>query len=81
MAKIEGQNWVLGKYGLTIPNMNIVERIENLEPESMKDARQKLTSFEGKMAEVYLCEIFRLIPEKLRPVDRQVFQAYSARRL
>lgn len=77
IGKIQGQNWVLGKYGLTIPNLNIVQRVESLETDSLKDARQRLTSFEGKMSELYLREIFRLIPEKLRPAERQTFQDYD----
>jgi CRISPR/Cas system-associated endonuclease Cas1 len=79
LAKIEGENWVLGKYGLKIPSMNIVRGVESLEVDGLKDARQKLTSFEGKMSEVYLREIFKLLPEKLRPAERQSFQAYDAR--
>ena len=57
--------------------MNIAQRVESLETDSLKDARQRLTSFEGKMSEVYLREIFKLIPENLRPAERQTFQAYD----
>jgi CRISPR-associated protein Cas1 len=77
LSKIDGQNWVLNKYGLRIPNMNIRQKVESLVSDNLKDARQRLTSFEGKMSEVYLREIFKLIPEKLRPTERKAFQAYD----
>jgi CRISPR/Cas system-associated endonuclease Cas1 len=70
LSKIEGQDWVLGKHGLRIPNTNVPQRVENLESEDLKDARQKLTSLEGKYSEVYFKQIFGLIPEKLRPAER-----------
>jgi CRISPR-associated endonuclease Cas1 len=77
LSKIEGQDWVLGKHGLRIPNTNVPQRVENLESEDLKDARQKLTSLEGKYSEVYFKQIFGLIPEKLRPAERKGFRAYD----
>lgn len=77
LSKIEGQSWVLNKYGLKIPNSNILQRVENLESNDLKDARQKLTSLEGKYAELYFKQIFGLIPEKFRPAERKTFRAYD----
>jgi hypothetical protein len=43
LSKIQGQEWVLNKYGLEIPNMNIAQRVESLESNDLKELRLKLT--------------------------------------
>ena len=77
LSKIEGQNWVLNKYGLRIPNMNIPQRVENLESDSLQDLRLRLTGLEGKFSDMYFKQIFSLTPEDLRPAERKTFQAYD----
>ena len=75
LSKIEGQSWVLNKYGLRVPNMNIPQKVENLESDNLQDLRLKLTGLEGKFSDMYFKQIFSLIPEKLRPAERKTFQA------
>lgn len=77
MSKIEGQSWVLNKYGLKVPNMNISQKVERLESDNLATFRLKLTGLEGKFSDAYFKQIFSLIPEKLRPAERKTFQAYD----
>ena len=61
LSKIEGQTWVLNKYGLRVPNMNIAQRVESLETNDLVTFRLKLTGLEGKFSDIYFKQIFSLI--------------------
>ena len=53
------------------------EKIDKLESENLTSLRRKLTGIEGKYTEHYFRQIFRLIPEKLRPKKRVKYKAYD----
>lgn len=74
ISKVEGRNLLLRKYGLKPYPM----QIESLSSESLRQARQKLTTLEGNYDEHhYYLKIFSLIPEPLRPSNRMTFKAYD----
>jgi CRISPR-associated protein Cas1 len=76
-AKLEGQNAVLKKYGLTPLDPSTLLRIENLESESLESARKKLILIESHNAKRYFNQIFSLFPESIRPEGRTGFRAYG----
>ena len=53
LAKLEGQNYILRKYGLRPHDEKAKRLIENLPSDSLELARKKLISIEGKYAELY----------------------------
>jgi CRISPR-associated protein Cas1 len=72
--KIEGQNQVLAKYGLrqfsntmTFNNFN-----------DLKKLRYNLTNYEAHSSEYYFKEVFSLIPDRIRPLNRKTYKAYDA---
>jgi len=44
---------------------------------SLEQARKMLMSIEGKFDEQYFPQIFKLLPEKIRPDSRKTFKAYD----
>ncbi|HJX22978.1 MAG TPA: CRISPR-associated endonuclease Cas1, partial [Candidatus Bathyarchaeia archaeon] len=77
LAKIEGQNSVLRKYGLRTHDLDASRMVENVRTDDLESARRKLISIEGKFSELYFSQIFKLFSEKLRPSKRQTFKAYD----
>ena len=68
ISKIEGQNSVLEKYGLRPLDIDARNQIENAEFESLESARKKLVIIESHNAKLYFNQIFKLFPEKIRPL-------------
>lgn len=77
LAKLQGQQEVLKKYGLRFLDYIYFEKITDLQDESLIALRQKLTNIEAKCAQIYFQEIFSLFPENLRPKHRKTFKAYD----
>jgi CRISPR-associated protein Cas1 len=77
LAKLEGQNQVLSKYGLKRHDFSIIERVKNLKAESTSQFRTRLMSIEGHFSEKYFNQILSLIPESVRPDCRRTFKAYD----
>jgi CRISPR-associated endonuclease Cas1 len=77
VAKIEGQNYVLRKYGLRTHDLDARRLVESVKSDSLESARKKLISIEGKFSELYFSQIFKLFSDKLRPLRRQTFKAYD----
>jgi len=77
LAKLEGQNKVLTKYGLKLNDENILNMIESVNSESVESVRKRLISIEGKYSELYFNQVFSLFPEKFRPNKRTGFKAYD----
>jgi CRISPR-associated protein Cas1 len=77
LAKIEGQNQVLKKYGLKRLDFAYVERIKALQEKDLGKMRRKLTQIEAKCAKRYFHEVFGLFPEMVRPEKRKTFKAYD----
>ena len=77
-GKIEGQNQVLRKYGLLQHELTKVKvALSGVKSEELTKVRRKLVSFEGKFTEKYFEQIFKLLPEELRPERRKKFKAYD----
>jgi len=77
-GKIEGQNQVLEKYGLVRHDLVKAKvALSGIESEDLSKARRKLVSLEGKFTEKYFEQVFRLLPEELRPERRRKFKAYD----
>ena len=77
LSKIAGQEWLLNKYGLRIPNKNIPQKIKSLESDNLKNLRLRLTGLEGKFGDMYFEQIFKLFSEKIRPSRRHTYLAYD----
>jgi len=77
-GKIEGQNQVLKKYGLLQHELTKVKvALSGVKSEELNKVRRKLISLEGKFTEKYFEQVFRLLPEELRPERRKKFKAYD----
>jgi len=77
LAKVEGQNQVLKKYGLKRLDFAYFERIKCLQENDLAKLRRKLTQIEAKCAKQYFHEVFGLFPENVRPEGRKTFKAYD----
>jgi CRISPR-associated protein Cas1 len=77
LAKVEGQNQVLKKYGLRQLDFSTIEKIRSLELEDLDQLRRRLSTYEGHVSEVYFQRIFSLFSESLRPERRRGFKAYD----
>ncbi len=77
LAKMEGHNQVLKKYGLRRLDYSHFERVKTIEEPDIIRLRQKLTQIEARAAMLYFCEIYKLFPELIRPIRRSTFKAYD----
>ena len=77
LAKIQGQNQVLRKYGLRKLDFAMIERVKNLELESLNQLRRKLSTYEGHCSNAYFQQVFSLFLENVRPENRRTFKAYD----
>jgi CRISPR-associated protein Cas1 len=72
LAKIEGQNQVLKKYGLRLHDYSPIEQVKR------EDRLTALKGIEGRASNKYFRSIFGLIEESLRPARRRTFKAFDA---
>ena len=78
IGKLEGQNVLLGKYGLRSHDLGLLsDRVNRLKVESLDSLRGSLLQAEGVATNQYFKQIFQLIPEELRPETRKKFKAYD----
>lgn len=78
IAKIQGEISVLKKYKLDYTrNAHYLSEVEHLEFTNLKQTRQRLTVIEGHSAQEYFSKILRLFPEKIRPKNRETYNAYD----
>lgn len=77
IAKLNGQNIVLRKYGLEPHTDDFREKIEKTETKNLELFRRRMTGIEGKHTQKYYQQIFPLFPEKIRPESREGFMAYD----
>lgn len=75
LSRVEGQNQVLGKYGLKRNGFSVVESVKSLKADSK--FRAGLMCIEARASEKYFDQILSLIPEPLRPDRRKTFKAYD----
>jgi CRISPR-associated protein Cas1 len=73
LSKIEGQRRVLRKWG--IEERYKPDRL--IESGDIRKVRTSFTGTEGKYAEHYYRNIFKLIPENIRPERRRTYRAYD----
>jgi CRISPR-associated protein Cas1 len=73
--KIEGQNRVLAKYGLKQIGFKAEFNPDNID--DLKRLRYNLTNYEARCSEYYFKEVFGLIPDRIRPLNRKTFKAYD----
>ena len=73
LSKIEGQRMILKRYGIE----EVYKPELLLESNDLRKVRTNFTGAEGKYAEHYYKNIFKLIPENIRPVKRYGFRAYD----
>jgi CRISPR-associated protein Cas1 len=74
-GKIEGQNNVLKKYGLK-SDTSVKLKVNAVEADSLALLRRRLTQVEAKFSSFYFKQVFRLIPERVRPERRRTYRAY-----
>jgi CRISPR-associated protein Cas1 len=77
IAKIEGQNQVLSKYGLRRLDFLHIDRAKELETTDPRNLRYRLTSIESRCAKLYFDQVFQLFNPLLRPKGRKKFKAYD----
>jgi len=78
LAKIEGQNQLLKKYGLRWhDSYRYSQAIKALDETDLRLLRNKLMSYEGKYSERYFRQILQLFGESFRPEKRTTFKAYD----
>jgi CRISPR-associated protein Cas1 len=79
LAKIEGQNQLLKKYGLKWhDSFRYSEAVKSLPDNDIRFIRNKLMSYEGKYSECYFRQILQLFGESFRPEKRRTFKAYDS---
>ncbi len=78
LAKIEGQNCILRKYGFRQHDMmRIRDKITAVESSELKVLRNRLLTIEGHATEKYFGQIFQLLPTALGFEGRRTFKAYD----
>lgn len=78
LSKIEGQNYILRKYGLRQHDlMQIKNRIASVESDDLRTVRQRLLTIEGHAAEKYFSQVFQLLPTAIGVERRRTFKAFD----
>jgi CRISPR-associated protein Cas1 len=77
LAKLEGQNQVLSKYGLNRHDYLIQEKIKTLQDGGNARLRTRLMGIEGHFSDKYFNQILSIFPEPIRPDSRRTFKAYD----
>jgi len=78
LGKIEGQNYILRKYGLRQHDlMQFKESVFGVKSGDLSAIRNRLITIEGHATENYFKQIFQLLPMALRIERRRTFKAYD----
>jgi CRISPR-associated protein Cas1 len=78
LAKIEGQNFILRKYGFKQHDlMQIKNKVTRIQPADLKVVRNKLLTIEGHATKMYFGQIFQLLPTAIGIERRRTFKAYD----
>jgi CRISPR-associated protein Cas1 len=76
LAKIEGQNRILEKYGLEPHDLRYVKRcINEVDSKDIKSVRRRLLGVEAVFTKAYFKHIFQLF--RMKPEYRKTFKAYD----
>jgi CRISPR-associated protein Cas1 len=77
VAKLEGENRLLKKYGLkALDVFGYSQNIKALNGD-LKLVRNRLMSYEGKFSEQYFKQVFQLFNESFRSEKRKTYKAYD----
>jgi CRISPR-associated protein Cas1 len=78
LAKIEGQNRILRKYGFRQHDMmQIKDKIAGVKIVDLKVIRNRLLTIEGHATEKYFGQVFQLLPTAIGIERRRTFKAYD----
>lgn len=78
IGKLRGQHGLLVEHGLKTRDLeHEIQRVNNVEEDSLTKFRQKLNAIEGRHSRDYFKEIFALIPEDIRPDSRKKYRAFD----
>jgi len=75
-AKLLGQNVILNKYGFKTHG-NVEQQINSVKADSLFALRKKLMHVEAMATKHYFNQLFQLIPERIRPLNRRTLNAYD----
>ena len=74
IGKLNGCNLILEKYGLEPPDF--IPLVDKLGENNLSMLRNKLLSLEGRYAQHYFREIYKLFPQDIRPLSRVSYNAH-----
>jgi CRISPR-associated protein Cas1 len=78
LAKIEGQNHILRKYGFRQHDMmQIKKRIASAKTGKLNALRNRLMTIEGNSTEKYFQQVFQILPTTIGINRRRTFKAYD----
>lgn len=78
LAKIEGQNYVLKKYGFKQHDlMQFKNKVAGVETDNLKAARNRLLTIEGHATQQYFRQVFQLLPTAIGVEKRRTFKAFD----
>lgn len=77
LAKLEGQDQVLKKYGLRKIDYSFMRAVKSLDISDVRILRRKLMYIEGKCSTLYFSQVFGLFNEPIRPKNRKTYKAYD----
>lgn len=78
LAKLEGQNHLLNKYGLKpLDSFCYSEEVKKLDDRDSRIFRTKLMGCEGRFSRKYFAQVLGLFSESVRPERRRTFKAYD----
>jgi CRISPR-associated protein Cas1 len=77
LAKLEGQNQILHKYGLkSLDVFRYSQEVKALNGD-LRLVRVSLMNLEGRFSRQYFTQVFELFNERFRPEKRKTFKAYD----
>jgi CRISPR-associated protein Cas1 len=78
LGKIEGQNYVLRKYGFRQHDfMRIKEIVNGVKSDDLRVLRNKLNTIEGHATEKYFSQVFQLLPTAMGIERRRTYKAFD----
>jgi len=78
LGKVQGQNYILRKYGFSQHDlMRIKDIVNGVESKDLRILRNRLTAIEGHATNNYFRQIFQLLPMAISIERRRTFKAYD----
>lgn len=77
-AKLQGQQQILLKHGLQPHDLDRAKRMmDSILSDNLSSVRRQLIHIEGEHSNHYFQQIFKLLPEQLRPLTRKGYMSYD----